>query len=163
MNQLTLRQQIDSVSWGEFAQPEWNKPRTVALALTSAAISYDAKSSTEAYNKVLCALGNNHAGAYYPVLLAALPLLESMIQGSALWPQRTALCLLDDLLASFSPEPGYETASINGTETDIEVAFRSGALALRPIIQYLANSNGPNAQLACELAVLMNENSDESR
>lgn len=163
MDQSTLHDKIDSINWSEFAQPEWNESGSVSLALNSAAIAYDANSCATAYTKVLYALGNNHAGTYYPVVLAALPVFESMVQADGQWVQRIALCLIDDLFASFSPEPGYEKASLNGNEIDTEFALRSGALALCPVIQRLANSNGPNAQLACEIVKLMSENPGERR
>lgn len=160
MEQSRLLQQIESIQWSEFAQPEWNGPNSVVLALTSAASASDAESCTTAYNKVLYALGNNHAGTYYPVILAALPVFDSLVRLDLPWPQRGALCLLDDLFTSFSPEPGYEVANVNGEDIDVEVAFRSGARALLPMLQLLADGNGPNAQLACGLVILMDENND---
>lgn len=160
MEQSTLLQKIESIPWSEFAQPEWNEPESVPLALSCAANACDAESCNAAYDKVLYALGNNHAGTYYPVLIAALPVIESMIRWDSLWPQRAALCLLDDLFASFAPEPGYERANIGGEDKDMAVAFRSGARSFRPMIQHLAHGNGPNAQLASDLVMLMSDSND---
>ena len=66
-----------------------------------------------------------HAGTYYPVLLAALPVFESMLSGQVHWPQRGALCILRDLFASFEPEPGFETVCQHDVQTDAELTFRS--------------------------------------
>ncbi len=158
MEKVALLSQIESIPWGEYAQPEWNKPRSVAIALASAAVAFDASTCSKAYDRVLYALGNNHAGTYYPVLIAALPVLESLVRGQAPWPQRCALCILDDLYASFQPEPGFEMMSRHGVLENVEVAFESGFLAFRPLLEVLIREAGPNAELASELLSLASEN-----
>ena len=158
MEQSALLRQIESIPWSEYAQPEWNKPQSVALALANAATAEDASSCSVVYDRVLYAIGNNHAGTYYPVLLAALPVFESMLSGQAYWPQRGALCILDDLFASFHPEPGFEKVSLHGVVKDVEFAFRSGVLALRPLLEGLAREASPNAELASGLLALIGEN-----
>lgn len=157
MEQSALLHQIESIPWGEYAQPEWNKSQSVALALAIAATATDVGSCSVAYDSVLYALGNNHAGTYYPVLLAALPVFESLLRSQSHWSQRGALCILDDLFASFQPEPGYELMSLHGALEDVEVAFRSGVRAFRPLFEALTNEAGPNAELASGLLSLINE------
>jgi len=157
VEQASLLRQIDSIQWNEYAQPEWNKLESVALALASAAAAADAGSCSAAYHRVLYAFGNNHAGTYYPVVLAAFPILNSLLR-SAQWPQRVALCLLDDLFASFHPEPGFEVASLHGDACDVELAFRAGVCAFGPLLQTLVDEAGPNALLASGLLSLVKEN-----
>jgi hypothetical protein len=157
MELSALLRQIDSSAWGQYAQPEWNDPRSVAAALAHAATAVDAASCASAYDRVLYALGNNHAGTYYPVVLAALPVFESLLNSQSLWAQRCALCILDDLFASFCPEPGFESASLGGGVEDVEAAFRAGVRAFRPLLEVLTMQAGPNAQVASELLLLIRE------
>jgi hypothetical protein len=155
-----LLRQVDSIAWSRFAQPEWNDPRSVAVAFAHAAIAVDATSCKSAYDRVLYALGNNHAGTYYPVVVAALPVFESLLNSQSLWAQRCALCILDDLFASFRPEPGFESASLGGGVEDVEAAFEAGVRAFRPLLEALAMEAGPNAQPASELLLLIDEDGD---
>jgi hypothetical protein len=157
MEQSALLRQIESIPWAQYAQPEWNKPQSVALALANAATAADANSCSAAYDRVLYAMGNNHAGTYYPVLLAALPVFESMLSGQAHWPQCGALCILNDLFASFHPEPGFETVPVHGAPKNVELAFRSGVRAFRPLLEGLTREASPNAELASELLSLISE------
>lgn len=158
MEQSVLLRQIESIPWGRYAQPEWNESRSVAVALANAATATNATSCSAAYDRVLSALGNNHAGTYYPVVLAALPVFESLLTGPAHWPQRGALCILDDLFASFHPEPGFESVSLHGVLENVEDAFRAGVRAFCPILKDLAKKEGPNAELASRLLSLVSEN-----
>ena len=98
------------------------------------------------------AVANNHAGTYYPVLIVAMPLLAEIVCESGDWPQRAVLCLLDDLLASFHPEQGYEQISdpVSGV-LSVESAFRRHMESLRPILTRLAVLEGNNSALAKEM------------
>lgn len=147
MSPERLLQRIDMVPWSDFAQPEWSAPETVARALRDLATVSDAASGEAAYDRMLYAIGNNHAGTYYPLLLAAMPLLQSLVRSGTCAQQRVALCLLDDLYASFHPEPGFETAVIHGETVQVESAFRASVHALRPTLEEIAAGDGPNAPL----------------
>jgi hypothetical protein len=158
MEQSALLRQIESVPWSQYGQPEWNEPRSVAAALANVAAATDGASCTAAYDSVLYALGNNHAGTYYPVVLAALPVFESFLNSQAHWPQRCALCILDDLFASFHPEAGFEAVSIHGTLENVEVSFRAGVRSFRLLLEALTKEAGPNAKLASDLLSLVSQN-----
>lgn len=157
MELSALLRQVDSIAWDGYAQPEWNEPRSVAIALAHAATAADAASCASAYDRVLYALGNNHSGTYYPVVLAALPVFESLLNSQSLWAQRCALCILDNLFASFHPELGFESASLGGRVENVEAAFRAGVRAFRPLLEAITMQAGPNAQVASELLLLINE------
>ena len=100
-----LEHRIRAVDWHAYAQPEGNTATSVADALVGILRSCDSGTSEAAYNKFLYAVGNNHAGTYCAVLLETLPFLVEIVETNDLRPQRTVLCLLDDLYASFHPEP----------------------------------------------------------
>lgn len=159
MEQSALLRQIESIPWAEYSQPEWNKPDSVSTALVNAASAADARTCSSAYDCVLYALGNNHAGTYYPVLLAALPVFESMLSDPNHWAQRGAICLLEDLFASFHPEPGFEMVSVQGVQKDVEFAFKSGVRAFRPLLEELTREACPNAEIASDLLSLIGEGS----
>jgi hypothetical protein len=92
-----------------YTEPEWNRPDSIAEAFASAMRASDAASSSTAYNLLLYALGNNHAGTYYSVALGVLPVMQRVLLDGSPWAQRTVLEALIDLCGSFRPEPGHET------------------------------------------------------
>jgi hypothetical protein len=144
---------IKAVQWQIYIQPEWNKPSSVADALAKIL-----RTEIGAYDALLYAVGNNHAGTYYPVLLAVMPFLEEIIQSSEASPQRTVLSILDDLFASFHPEPGYEEAEIPELgRQKIEVIFKQRIRALVPALELIVGSGGSNSSLARELLCLVSE------
>jgi hypothetical protein len=144
---------INAVPWSNYAQPEWNKPTTVADALAKVA-----RAESGAHHSLLYAVGNDHAGTYYPVLLAVMPFLEEFIHGGEASSQRAALCVLDDLFASFHPEPGYEEYDLpEAGKQRVEVAFTQRMHALGPALERLASAGGPNSSLARQLLELLSE------
>jgi hypothetical protein len=149
---------VEAVEWAAFAQPEWNKPDSVVNALSNVMTAKDAASCSSAYDDLLYAVGNNHAGTYYPVLLAAMPALEAILLSGQHWPQRAVLCILDDLFASFCPEPGYEKALLpeRGMQ-DVQLVFRRSVHALRNTLEHIAERESPNSALAHDLLSLLNE------
>ena len=128
------------------------------MSTDAGAIQSDAATCSSAYNALMYSVGNNHAGTYYPVLLAAMPFLEQAAMEGSLWPQRAALSALDDLFASFHPEPGYEQASLNGADSqEIEPVLRRRVRALRDSLERIAQGESPNASIAESLVDLLNE------
>lgn len=117
-----------------YPQPDWNRPESVSAALESVLQTCDEESSSSAYNKLLYALGNNHAGTYFPVALAVLPHLGSILDDGKPWPQRTVLEALIDLFSSFEPDPAYDT--FNGVS--LSAQLRDRITALKPHLASLA-------------------------
>jgi len=104
-------------------------------------------------------VGNNHAGTYYPVLLVVMPFLEEIIHSGEPSQQRIVLSVLDDLFASFHPEPGYEEAeTIDIGRQNVEVAFKRQVRALVPTLKVIVASGGANSLLAEQLVCLVSEN-----
>lgn len=147
---------IKSVEWRNYAQPEWNKPTSIVDALAKCV-----ESDSAGYDSLLYAVGNNHAGTYYPVLLAVMPFLEELIHIGGPSQQRAAMCVLDDLFASFHPEPGYEEIeTTDGRRQSVEGVFRQRVRALAPTLEVIAGSGTANSSLASQLLCLVNADID---
>src|SRR5215510_9048951 len=104
-----MLKELVRVPWPSLAQPDWNAGDEMPAAIHELASCASEPESFKAYNRLLYAIGNNHAGTYYPVVLAALPFLAEILHGDEQWARMTTLDILIDLIASFAPEPGFET------------------------------------------------------
>jgi hypothetical protein len=150
--------QITAMQWDAFDQPEWNTCNSIVDALTGLITATDAQSSSAAYHHVLYAVGNNHAGTYYPVLIAVLPFLEKIAIEGTDWPQRTALSILDDLFASFSPEPDHEWIVVPHLGLQpTEAVFKQRLHMMRGALEHIVNHQNPSAQIAQALLDLLND------
>jgi hypothetical protein len=125
-----------SVEFVEYPQPEWNAPGSVTAAIESVIRARDKDTSSSAYNKFLYSIGNNHAGTYYPVVLAVVPRLESILRDGSPWPQRTVLEALIDLFTSFEPEVAHETFQ----GLSLSATLRERILALKQYVEPLAKT-----------------------
>jgi hypothetical protein len=143
---------INAVRWSEYAQPQWNKPGSVVDALSGVA-----RGEASAYDAVLYAVGNNHAGTYYPVVLPVMPFLEEMVDTGNASSQRVALDVLLDLFGSFRPEPGYEEIDFPaGGKRSVEAVLEERMHALRSVLERIVSKGGSSAPLAVELLSLCN-------
>jgi hypothetical protein len=70
---------LSDVDWNSFPRPGWDRDGKVEEALQALA-SVDDTDPKDVCSRVLFALGNNHAGTYYPVVVAALPLKPRILQ-----------------------------------------------------------------------------------
>jgi hypothetical protein len=142
--------------WHNYAQPDWNTKTSVADALSSVWEASDSDSSERACNKLLYAVGNNHAGTYYPVLIAVTPFMEEILRIGHPWSVRTVLSILIDLLASFEPARGYERFNDPaGNSQMLANAFKESAHRLRPSVERIAASGEVDAEMAKEVISLM--------
>ncbi len=99
---------IDTIAWAAYPQPEWNQTDAIPCAIRALVNPPDEIAARKAYHAFLFAVGNNHAGTYFPVVLTTLPFLADILDhGSSLARLRT-LDIFIDLLAAFEPEIGYE-------------------------------------------------------
>ena len=93
----------------QFPQPESNESGSVEAALAALRAAHDESTANEAYDAFLWAIGNNHAGTFYPVVLGALPEIEQILTSGKAWAQRAVMESLIDLGGSFTPEQGHDT------------------------------------------------------
>ncbi|MFL5577995.1 MAG: hypothetical protein ACJ79S_18735 [Gemmatimonadaceae bacterium] len=130
---------LDAVPWASLAQPEWNAPDAVPRALRRLAGAGSERESEAAYTAYLFAVGNDHAGTYYPVVLATLPFLGAVLERGGEWAKRTALAALIDLTASFEPEPGHESAEApGGGPSGLAAQLAAGAARLSDAVHAVA-------------------------
>lgn len=136
-----------------FSEPEWNRPDSISEAFVSTLRASDAASSSAAYNRLLYALGNNHAGTYYSVALGVLPVMQQVLLDGNPWAQRTILEALIDLCGSFEPEQGHETYCGQPLAKLIEQTIRGYV----PVLDSLARNGGIAAESAKELLNVLND------
>lgn len=134
-------------------QPEWNTPESVSTALEDVIKTCDEKSSSLAYNRLLYAVGNNHAGTYFPIILAVMPCLESILRAGERWPQRTVIQILIDLFSSFVPEPGWET--FNGVS--LRATLRERIIPLKSYVIPLCKDDSVASKCAQDFLKCLNE------
>lgn len=108
---------IDGFPWAAFAQPEGNDGQSVPRALRALAACASKDDHYEAYNRMLYALGNNHAGTYCPAVLPAVAFLGEILERGGEWPRIVVLDVLTDLVGSFVPERGFDRVTTPEGET----------------------------------------------
>ena len=145
-----------------FPQPESNDSGSVEAALDGLRDAEDESAASEAYDAFLWAVGNNHAGTFYPVILGVLPEIEQIAScdgsqpadanGKA-WAQRAAMESLIDLGGSFVPEEGYE----NYLGAPVQQALNAFIHSMRQHVEPLANGNDARAKSAIDLLELIDD------
>lgn len=144
---------MEVLTLDQFPQPEHNDRGSVKAALEALRDARDEASAAEAYDAFLWAVGNNHAGTFYPVVLAVLPEVEKLLVEGEYWAQRATIEALIDLGGSFAPEEGYETylgGSVQGT-------LKTFIHSLRRQIAPLAIGDDPRARSAADLLELIDD------
>lgn len=137
----------------QYPQPDWNNADSVSLALEAVLNANDEKSSQAAYNKLLYSVGNNHAGTYYPVVLAIFSDIEKILGSGENWPQHTIIEVLIDLFTSFMPAPGQEMFN----ELPVSTQLRDHIIGLKGSVSMTATGTGKAAISAQDLLRHLNE------
>mgnify|MGYP003561688802 FL=1 len=136
-----------------FPQPESNDSGSVEAALDGLRDAEDESAASEAYDAFLWAVGNNHAGTFYPVILGVLPEIEQILRNGKAWAQRAAMESLIDLGGSFVPEEGYE----NYLGAPVQQALNAFIRSMRQHVEPLANGNDARAKSAIDLLELIDD------
>lgn len=147
---------LDQVPWTTWPQPEWNGPGTVPSSLRRLGAASSEESARRASDAVLYALGNNHAGTYFPIALPAIPFLAELLREGTLLVRAATLEVLVDLVGSFQPAPGYEVFDGNPLERSVKAAVAR----LRPEVRGCAREGSPGTpivSLATQLLELLDE------
>jgi hypothetical protein len=101
-----IEERIRSVRWEQYAGPEYYRPGELVEALIDLANFDQSRARHGLENKVLFAVGNNHAGTYYPAILEAADIIIAIEQESGVPESRNcAREILTDLYY-FSAEVG---------------------------------------------------------
>jgi hypothetical protein len=95
---IPIEERIRSVRWEQYAGPEYYRPGEVVDALIDLVRFDESRARHGLNNKVLFAVGNNHAGTYYPAIIAAADILIEIEQKSEIPASRMcARAILGDL------------------------------------------------------------------
>ena len=137
----------------QFPQPDSNDSGSVERALLALREANDEQAAVDACDAFLWAMGNNHAGTFYPVVLGALPALEQILVSGRAWAQRAVMESLIDLGGTFTPEQGYETY----LGVSVQEALKTFIHSLRPHLVGLATGNDARARSAIDLLELMDD------
>ena len=124
----------------------------VAAALNALAFADSDGAATEAYHRFLFAVGNDHRGSYFPIVLDTVPYLGEILAAGTPRVRARTLDVLIDLVGSFGPDPEIE-AQGELRPDDLPMLLRASIKQLRPIIEDLAaDATAPDGRaLAQEL------------
>lgn len=149
---------LDQVKWEQYAQPTENAVDAVPSAIRALADGSDGDRQ-RAYNRMLYALGNNHAGTYFPVVLPAIPFLREILRGPALVARLRTLDVLIDLVGSFGPDLEHEEVDSTKGRRSLKTMVQEEAAGLASDVERLHRDPGSNeeARLARELLELLRE------
>lgn len=149
---------IEGVRWELEAQPPWNKDGEVVAALRALSLT-SPQTGDEAYSRVLYALGNNHAGTYYPVVLPAIPFLGAILREGSITARLRTLDVLVDLVGSFEPEPGFEFVATPAGRRALKLLLKEKVLAFADEVERRrsAAASPQEFRLADDLLSLLKE------
>ena len=99
-------------------------------ALDALRNSDDESNANRAYDAFLWAIGNHHAGTFYPVVLDILPETEQILTNGNPWAQRAVMKSLINLGGSFAAQGGYE----NHLGVSVQDAHTKSAVDLLELI-----------------------------
>ena len=141
------------MAFDQFPQPESNDSSSVESALEALRNSHDPSSAEEAHDRFLWAMGNNHTGTFYPVILAVLPQIEQILRDGGTWPSRAVIESFIDLGGSFVPEEGHEEY----LGASVQETLRAFIQSMRPRVALLAQGGGALATSASDLLDLIDD------
>ena len=152
MDIKNIQKEINRIDWKSFSGPEHYEPDRVSDALSNLISLKKESLSDKVYNNVLFAIGNNHAGTYYPAVQKALKyIIQTAISGNTEITKNCALNILIDLYASFYPEIGnYNLATIEELEQKVLNIIEASKEKFNNFINNELESSR-NRQLAKEL------------
>jgi hypothetical protein len=127
--------------WASEIRSEWTAPEDLPPALSAAW-----RGDPDAHDRLMRALANDHAGAWFPVLLGAMPYLGEILVHAPPAGVRATLALMDDLVHSFDVEP-------ESPEQDRrrELAFREALVPIRQAAVAIAATQPAHADWVTDL------------
>jgi hypothetical protein len=148
---------VATFPWAQYAQPQGNGPNEVGNALESLR-SCTRENEDDAYNRFLFAIGNNHAGTYFPVAVPTIGFLGETLLESSPSASEQALNVLVDLLGSFWPDPAFESIETADGPKLLTQLVLEAAQTLLPKLESLRAIGGTERQrlLAAEVLGLIN-------
>jgi hypothetical protein len=162
-----VRQAVGAVDWAAYAMApsaEWYRPDSVPVAFELLLAASNQQEGRAAYNAMLFAVGNNHAGLLYPAALPAAQLLVRVARECEGWVRWAALEILIEFMAFDVDREQFVAPSgaLVHTKKAIIAPIRS-LLGDLELIAQDEHSAVPTAQSARELLdCLLNEQQDGS-
>lgn len=105
----SFEERVQSVGWSRYSGPEYYSQEELEESLIHLSRNDESRASNGLDNKVLFAVGNNHAGTYYPAILEVADFLIELEESSTNEAVRKcAYAILNDLFY-FSPDVGNYT------------------------------------------------------
>ena len=106
MNETVLLEEqlekISQIDWSQYAGSGFATPQQVIQALTDLLTITDKAATDRVYDQLMHAVAHDHSGAYFPVMLDALPfILFAALQSYNPVASNIALCFLSDIYYSF--------------------------------------------------------------
>lgn len=143
---------VDQIESSTRQRPPDARSGEVAAALRALAFATSDGAAEDAYHRVLFAVGNDHRGSYFPIVLDAVPFLGEILVGGTRCVRARTLDLLIDLVGSFGPDPDVVVQDGVRPE-DLPAVLHERVEGLRPTLQILvADSSAPDVQnLALQL------------
>ena len=120
MDDFFLRR-LRAHDWAGERHSAWTEPEDTPAALAAAW-----RGDPDAHDRLMRALANHQAGAWFPVLLAAMPYLGEILVHGAPAGARAVLALMDDFVHSFDVAP--ESPELDRQR---ELAFREALVPVR--------------------------------
>lgn len=125
---------VDQLELSRLQRPPGCRPGELAEALRALAFATSKDAARAAYHRVLYAVGNNHCGTYFPIVLEVIPFLGEILSAGPHWSRVETLEILVDLAGSFVPDGDFSEQ--DGAE-QLARALRARIEQLRPTVQSL--------------------------
>jgi hypothetical protein len=96
-----LLRAVDAVDWAAYAMPpsqRWYSPEQVPAAFRRLLLASGQAEARAAYDRMLFAVGNNHAGCLYPAAVPAAPLLARVVRERWGWARWAAIEILTEFV-----------------------------------------------------------------
>ena len=155
-----ILQAVDEVDWHGYSMPpseQWYRADDVPAAFRLLVATSSQDAGWDAYNRMLFAIGNNHAGCLYPAAVPAVPLLTRVVRELLGWPRWSALEILIECL-TFSVDR-EEFVDPSGSTIRTKDAIVTAVRSTREDLQRLAREQVvvPTAKSAQDLLEQLDE------
>ena len=145
---FSMFERIAEVAWDSYPRPSYIKVCRVPEALRALYYADEKDDSKDVADQLSWAVGNDHCGSYYPVLLGALPFIEDVLRNGGIRSKSIALCFLYNILGHVLDQDCGGFTNSSGNSVDIDAEFRSCMAGLRPLLLDMVQHEDKMSNLA---------------